>query len=139
MARRKRDRDDKNRAYHFARERESPLIVEIFPSFESVWIEMEFADGWGEMSPTSRVLHRDDARDYVYIECPNRECVDGGFDLTGAVHKALRTGESIAEGQARSCQGWQDRERIGKHRCLTRLTYRMEIRYADSAEPRPDS
>ncbi|RIK04519.1 MAG: hypothetical protein DCC49_13350 [Acidobacteria bacterium] len=139
MARRKRHRDDKNRAYHWARERESPLIAELFPAFESVVIEMEFADDWGDMSPRSRVLNREDGRDYVHIECPNRECVDGGFDLTGAVHEAIRADLSTAEGQAQSCQGWQDRERIGNHRCLTRLTYRMDIRYVAETEPGPNS
>lgn len=49
------------------------------------------------------------------IPCPMCECVNGGFDIKGV--------DSMEQGQSKTfiCQGWQDRERINKHRCLCEL------------------
>ena len=53
------------------------------------------------------------------IQCPNLECVDGGFDLRGV------NISNQAQPKPLVCSGWQDRERINKHRCLCELHFQV--------------
>lgn len=60
--------------------------------------------------------------DDLIIECPMRECVDGGFNLG-----IQRNGSGLEIGCSGSivCQGWEDKQRINKHRCLCELHYEI--------------
>jgi hypothetical protein len=56
--------------------------------------------------------------------------VDGGHDLTGPIDEMIGEHGAECSGTIR-CQGWQDRERIGKHRCWCELTYTVKCVYND--------
>ena len=61
-------------------------------------------------------------KDELFIKCPMRECVGGGFDL----RSQFNTSElDIGCSDSSVCQGWQDKERINKHRCLCELHWEM--------------
>jgi hypothetical protein len=62
------------------------------------------------------------------VECPMYECVDGGFDLTGIVEEMIKNKVVHQDGSV-TCPGWQDQERIGQHRCMTKLLYEIDIQY----------
>lgn len=57
-----------------------------------------------------------------FVKCPMRECLQGGFDL-----RSLRaeSGLKIGSSGVLMCQGWQDKERINKHRCLYELHWEV--------------
>ena len=62
------------------------------------------------------------------MKCPYRECINGGFDLGPVLSDAASKNETEVNGMV-ACQGWQDRERIGKHQCLCELIYNLQIEY----------
>ena len=65
---------------------------------------------------------------FFKFDCPYRECIDGGFDLTIEVTDMLKSHKNIISGQ-KICNGWQDKERINIHHCLCKLTYKIEAYY----------
>lgn len=54
----------------------------------------------------------------------HRECIGGGFDLSRAIAEAVKDRRTRVEGRL-NCDGWQDTERYGKHRCMMSLDYRL--------------
>ena len=57
-----------------------------------------------------------------FIKCPMRECIEGGFDLRSQL---AEPGLKIGRSGVAVCQGWQDKERINKHRCLNELHWKV--------------
>jgi hypothetical protein len=66
-----------------------------------------------------------------HIACPFRECVTGGFYLDPAVRDVVRAQATSASGE-RVCQGWENLERVGKHRCWLKARYEIQIKYGNT-------
>ena len=64
------------------------------------------------------------------IECPHVECVEGGFSLAGAVDGTV-DGTLTTSMALLACQGWQDRERVNKNRCLLEGSFDIGIEYKE--------
>lgn len=103
------------------------------PQVRSVSIQLEcMSEGGGEVLRTSEwwdvplTTHKMQ----FFEECHMRECVEGGYDLTPAVSKAIRQKLESDEGEL-TCHGWQDEERLGQYHCFAHLRYRIKIGYAD--------
>ena len=115
-------------AYHRA-----PLLKEEFPQLSSLVIEMAFEEpDWGSNPSPRRERFGPDSRAFFEMTCPHVECISGGFDLSTAVSKLVASGKTESSGFL-TCQGWQDRERINKYRCLLKMEYKIIAAYADNA------
>ena len=68
---------------------------------------------------------------FFQVKCRQRECVNGGFDLSNLITSAINSQQTIAEGRL-SCQGWQDLERVGNNHCLWILDYEISVQYAQN-------
>jgi hypothetical protein len=93
---------------------------------------MEFTDTDWENDPSPQQHDFTPAqRAYFDFECPSKECVRGGFDLTSVISTLVSQRGTEAPGSAQ-CQGWQDRERINKNHCWLKVRYRIIARYEDA-------
>jgi len=109
--------------------RTSAPIAERFPSVQSLMITATFKEpDWGQDPPPRVLDYNDGSKAHFEIECPHRECLDGGFDLSSLVNDMIQKHQSKAVGKV-VCQGWQDRERMNKHRCFSELSYSIEVLY----------
>jgi len=107
------------------------LMRDIDPTVTCLRIEMEFIDPDMWRKPSSRTYSfTPDRPGYFKIECAQGECMYGGFDLTTAVREAIRNKTGEISGKF-MCMGWQDRERINKHRCLFECHYRIIVAYTE--------
>lgn len=106
-----------------------PIAV-TFPRVQEVRIRLHFHDEGPVAPPDSeKELTKSPQQKAVFFQrCRMRECEGGGHDLDVVVADMVRNEESSRDGQSR-CQGWQDAERVGQHRCLNELTYAIEIDY----------
>lgn len=108
---------------------QAPLIKDRFPKIVSISIDMTFQEpDWGENPNPTKQTYGPDSKAFFNIECPHYECVSGGFDLTVAVSKLMESGATESSGTI-ICQGWQDRERINKHRCLLKMGFKITATY----------
>jgi hypothetical protein len=123
--------DDWNDQQHWQR-RNSPSINDLFPGVKAVRINLTFEDPDKRGDPQPKQLTFGPAhKAYFHIPCPFWECVGGGIDLDTAVRDAVRTRTASVRGE-QSCQGWQDPERIGKHRCWLKTRYEIRIEYGNA-------
>lgn len=102
---------------------------EAFPTVGTVRIDLTFEDfDQREKIPARPGALRFTPEDKAFFElkCPFRECVEGGFDFESAVREAIRTGQAAAT-DSKTCEGWQDQERIGKYRCLLKVRYEIHV------------
>ncbi|MCS4505625.1 hypothetical protein NYO91_16180 [Arhodomonas aquaeolei] len=109
------------------------LIRDLYPSLDSLFVEMTFnnPDWGGDPSPKTELRKRD-SKAFFKVQCPHYECVHGGFDLSNAVAQLVKNADKYSVGEI-TCQGWQDQERINKHRCLLRMKYKIVATYDGDA------
>lgn len=102
---------------------------ETFPGVKSAKIRITFEDPDDRSTLGPSILDFSPFnRAYFEIDCPYRECVMGGFDLSPAVNQLIAMRQVHGKGQS-TCQGWQDTERIHRHRCLLKADYEIQIEY----------
>jgi hypothetical protein len=106
------------------------FIKDNYPDVESITFEMNYKDfdNMADLSP-DKYEKRPENYAHFKFDCPCKECIDGGYDLDIIVDKIIKenknnTGTII-------CKGWQDRERINKHRCWCELNYRIVVKYKE--------
>ena len=104
-------------------------IRQVFPTVRKIAIQVTFTDAdqasdmsWREYTLTPEAEHP------VKFDCPERDCVSGGFDLSEAMAKAVAESQSVTEGRL-NCPGWVEISGGGKGRCLVGLHYRLKIDY----------
>ena len=61
---------------------------------------------------------------FFRLQCPLRDCVDGGYDLTGAVQKGLSRKDAVRHG-ALTCGGNRKRATGGSGRCNLELQFEL--------------
>ncbi len=105
-------------------------IKQVFPTVRKIALQLTFTDAdqasdmsWREYALTPEAEYP------IKIDCPERECIRGGFDLSSGLQQAVASRQPVGHGDL-NCPGWQDRGKAGKQRCLVGLSYRMKIEYA---------
>ncbi|MDQ2816940.1 MAG: hypothetical protein M3T49_01845 [Candidatus Eremiobacteraeota bacterium] len=63
------------------------------------------------------------------FDCCNKDCVDGGHDITGQIADAIQGRKATVSGR-HVCEGWENEERVGTTRCHRHLKYTARISYA---------
>lgn len=105
----------------------APLIGDLADVHE-VSISLTFKDPEGREQPTPRgVTYTTDARTYFRFACPMRDCVDGGFDATQDLARAL-TKRADGHTGAMTCHGTRARGKSKNNPCNLEVRYALEIR-----------
>ena len=112
------------------RERVAARIRNRFPQVREITLDLTFTDHDQQVAPSQATpRYSGDDPAFFEIDCPMRECVSGGFDLTEAVTAMLSNRQAVASGTV-VCQGWQDEERDGQNRCRCTMAYTVRATYA---------
>jgi hypothetical protein len=122
-------REQRRRAYTL-----SPLVREEYPRVQHVTMELKFKDpaGIGQHSQQTHTFAQG-AKAYFMVSCPFSTCVDGGYDLSGAVGDLIaHQGESVSGRLV--CQGWHDRKHANERRCNLELQYRITAAYENEQD-----
>jgi len=93
-------------------------------------IELILHFSYDEIDSNNKKTLTDNDKAFLKIKCINRDCIHGGFNLTGEIYEAIRTKSSSMSGHM-TCDGWQDYERFKarNHHCLCKLQYEVAIKY----------
>lgn len=129
MSRKKKDVYEKRKEEKLAQERNSPTINEKYPGVATIVIDQEYIDHDPPFNvSSSQKTFYSLSKSFFWLPCPHWECVDGGFDLGPAV-RDMYDSRAIEKPGEIDCQGWQDRERVHKNRCLLKLRYKILVEY----------
>ena len=116
-----RERERRQRAYSSV-----PTVAGQFPGVEELTVEMRFTDPDRKLTPSPhRRLFVPAMQAFFNFQCPLKDCVDGGFDLTEAVPEALSRKKSRATSGKLNCQGKRKRATAGETRCMLELDYQV--------------
>lgn len=105
------------------------MILDRFPGVDSIQITVTFKEpDWGTDPDYKKLEYSRSSKASFKLPCPHVECVRGGFNFSNVIRDMVDKEKEGAQGTF-SCQGWQDRERINKHRCLLQASYHVKITY----------
>ena len=101
-----------------------------FLELKSLTAEAEFfAEGdSARIGCIKYVMNVTRASSVICLDCPNRECVCGDFDLTEVLTAAV-VGHRTSVVGAMRCPGWRDHGAIDKVKCGIVLHYRLRLAY----------
>jgi hypothetical protein len=130
MKRKRPDPSERQRELRDRHHRNAQLLEAEHPAVEEIRVDLEFTDPSGFRQPLRQPTRLFTSRERAFFEfeCPDRECISGGFNLSSTVRDAVNSRLPDATGQV-DCQGWLDRERIRKHRCFLRCKFQINITY----------
>lgn len=134
MGRKKPDIYDLQKQRHWEGRDRSSTIQEKFPTLiNSLTISMTFKNpDWGGDPSPQEHNYRQESEAFFDFGCPHVECVSGGFNISSAVSELVDKNGKETSGEI-TCQGWQDKERINKHRCMLKMQYRIMASYKNGA------
>jgi hypothetical protein len=109
---------------------DSPLMAQKFPALKGLKVVLEYFDAEGttkngEMKCKLNVEH---AKSVLWFACPGVECLEGDFDLTDALAKAVAARHKVATGELR-CAGTRKRGDRVPAPCRTLLRYTLNLSY----------
>ena len=116
----------------------SVSLFERFEELKALTVEIAYFDSEdrirrGEMKYTVNLTH---AKSVFRFSCPNRECVEGDFDLSADLVSAIGGRHPAVSGEL-ICQGWRNGATIGRLPCHSILRYTLNLEYhALAGDPR---
>ena len=121
-------RQEQEKRFYYDQSISQPIKL-TFPNLESITIKFQFLYEGYPQETEINLTEKDKA--FFKFKCINKDCILGGYDLTGEIYEAVRkkmdktTGSSI-------CDGWQDYERFRaqNHHCLCNMTYEVYFKYS---------
>jgi hypothetical protein len=107
----------------------SQILKITFPNLELINFKFPFLYGGYKQLIEIYITEIDKA--FFKFNCINRDCIHGGFNLTGEIYEAVRKKTDKITGSS-TCEGWQDYERYRaqNHKCLCKLTYEVYFKYS---------
>jgi len=102
---------------------EAGLVAAHFPEVADIAISMTYNQIGLNKSLLRTVNFFPDSYAFFRIDCVNRDCVDGGFDLTKVIATTIGRRGQTAKGKL-SCQG------SGPAEGHSAITYKVDIRYS---------
>ncbi len=133
MSKRKPDAVDMHTQRRYERQSSAGKVALQFPNVSQITIKAAFIDFDERTNPEPQtLLFFPESKAFFEIECPFRECVMGGFDLSIEVKNCIASKSAIYN-EEKTCSGWQDRERINKHSCRLKAIFKIEVEYGGEA------
>jgi len=117
------------------RVKESPTLSDRFRQLKSLAVDLNFfnSEGVTKNAQIKYVPNLANARSVFRIDCPNKGCIRGDFDLTEEIASAVAEHRTRVTGEL-SCQGWQSKTTIDTVHCHNILRYTLSLVYVDFAE-----
>ena len=109
---------------------ESLTLAEKFPALKALTIDLGYFNALGT-SKNSQIRftpNLDTGKSVVRIDCPNRGCIRGDFDLTDELASAIATQQPSVAGEI-CCRGWQSKTTIDTVPCHNILRYTLNLTY----------
>jgi len=104
---------------------ETGLISECFPEVSFIIIQMTYyLKGVNEASMVRTVNFWPSRHAYFNMDCMNKDCVNGGFDLTPVITLMVKKHEKLGKGNL-SCKG-KISNQASQH---SRINYKISIHY----------
>ena len=108
----------------------SALLAKRFPELKALKVTLEYydADGVKKNGEMKCKLNMEHGRSALWFACPGVECMEGDFDLSEALAKAV-AGRRKAVTGAQVCPGTRKQGKDGRVPCGALLRYQLNLNY----------
>ena len=108
----------------------SPTLAERFEQLKSLTVDLAYfgPENVAQSSQVKYTVNLAHAKSVFRFDCPNQECVQGDFDLSANLAKAVAVGHTSVSGEV-ICQGWRSKTTIDKVYCGHILRYKLTVGY----------
>jgi hypothetical protein len=133
-AKAKTDARTEYRVHEGQRVEDSQALAQKFPDLNSLSVTVAHfrPPGLVQIGALKLTYNPDHAKSVLRVDCANPECVEGDFDLTAELAKAVSARRKTLSGEI-ICQGWQDKNQIGRARCQHILRFKLSLGYKSPA------
>lgn len=101
-----------------------PTIKEMNSQIKEIIIDFDF-EGNFEYSHNPYTIKINPLDKVFYpADCINGSCTNGYIDISDDLYDLVRYSKNEVTG-TKTCDGWQDERRIGNHRCLAKINYKI--------------
>ena len=105
------------------REDEAPRLRDLVPNLTALQIEV-VEDAGTTTAKHKRHVVVERAPALFVVACGDKDCEDGGHDITNEVMRSLRAGQTLTEGE-HACDG-----KTGSAQCTRRIRYEIAAPYS---------
>ncbi len=118
------------RVQEIQRVEHSETLAQKFPDLNSLSVTLAHFRPQGDvqLGAIKLTFNLDHAKSVLRVDCSNQECVEGDYDLTAELAKAVVGHRKTATG-AVLCQGWRNRSEIGGAHCHHVLRFTLRLGY----------
>jgi len=112
------------------RVKNSSTLAEKFEKLKSLTVELEFlsSEKLGRTSQLRYTVNVEHAKSLFLFDCPNKECVQGDFDLSADLARAVAARHTTVSGEM-VCPGWRSKTTIDRVPCGHVLRYKLTAGY----------
>jgi len=110
---------------------ESGSLSVRFPNLKSLKAEVTYhtVGSLGRSAQVKYDVNLEHAKSVFRFDCPNNECVGGGFDLSDLLAGAVSKRSKSLVGEM-NCPGWRDKNNVDKLHCRNLLRYKLSLAVA---------
>ena len=112
------------------RVKNSATLAQTFAQMKSLTVDLAYSSP-DNPTPSQHLKYTVNlayAKSLFRIDCPNRECVEGDFDLSALVARTVASCQTTVSGQE-VCRGWRSKATIDEVFCDHILHYTLTIGY----------
>lgn len=112
------------------RVKNSATLAQRFVEMKSLTVNLAYSSPEGLASSTQvkYTVNLAYAKSVFLFDCPNRECVQGDFDLSAPLAHAIAARQTTVSGET-VCPGWRNKATIDRVPCGHILRYTLKIGY----------
>lgn len=106
-------------------------LFDVFPNVAQITINYEIShiSAFGHIRINRTMIKTPSDRNDFTIDCLNRECTEGWFDLKGVIWNMIRLKQITQSGDMR-CNGYEAPDHMNQS-CGGTLVYKINIKYQD--------
>jgi hypothetical protein len=112
------------------RVKDSPSLASKFQQLKSLTVVLKHytPEAVTKTSETKYQVNLANAKSVFRFNCPNGECIRGGFDLSEDLAKVVTARRKTASGEV-VCEGWRSKTTINTVHCNNILRYELSLAY----------
>jgi hypothetical protein len=124
------DARTEHRVHETQRVEQSDTLARKFPDLNSLSITLAHfrPPDIVQIGSLKMTFNLDHARSMLRVDCSNQECVEGDYDLTAELAKAVAGHRKTISGEV-ICQGWRSKTEIGVAHCDHILRFKLSLAY----------
>ena len=112
---------------------DSQTLAQKFPELNSLSVTVaHFRPGDVQVGAMKLTYNPEHAKSVLRVDCANPECVEGDYDLTAELAKAISARRKTVSGEV-ICQGWRSKTELGVAHCQHILRFKLSLGYKGPA------